>query len=298
MPISRSGTKKVRAVFLTITAGVMWGTSFPAIKIGLSYMDPYMFVFLRFLLASAIMLLIMIILRKITFPAKQKKLILFLGLANGVAYLLQYVGMVSTSAAKAALFINLSAIWVALLSPKFVGEKLGQRKTLGVIAALVGIVLVTTNMDFSLLSEGQMVGDLLLITSGIVWAFFMIYNKTLVIKGNDILQSLTWILPITLLPMLPFVSPSSGQIPGLPLQAWLAIVYTATVCWIIPYCLWLEGLKHISASTSTILLLTEILVATIISVALLNEMLTLVSVVGAVFIVAAIVLVSYRSDRN
>lgn len=298
MPASGFRNGKVRAVLFTIVAGILWGTSFPAIKVGLSYVDAYMFVFLRFLLASVIMLLIMLFTKKVAFPANQKKLIFFLGLTNGIAYILQYVGMASTSAAKAALFINLSAIWVALLSPKLLGEKLGQRKILAVVAALVGVVFVTTNLNFAMVSEGQSIGDLLLITSGIIWAFFMIYNKNLVMTDSGVLQSLTWILPITLLPMLPFIFPSAGQIPVLPLQAWLAIIYTAVGCWIIPYYLWLEGLKHISVSTSTILLLSEILVATTISIILLNEMFTSVSIIGAVFIITAIILVSYRPGKT
>jgi len=288
--------KQAKAVFLTVLAGVLWGTSFPAIKIGLNYVDPYLFVFLRFLLASALMFLIMLSTKKLTYPIKQKKLILFLGVTNGVAYLLQYIGMNSTTAAKAALFVNLSAVWVALLSPKLQGETLGRRKILGVLAALTGVIFVTTNLDFSMLSGGQLIGDLLLITSGVIWAFFIIYNKTLVMTSNGVLQSLTWILPLTLLPMLPFVFSSADQIPALPAQAWLAIIYTAVVCWVVPYYLWLEGLKHISASTSTILLLSEILIATAISLILLNEILTMVMVVGALLIIIAIVLVSYRSD--
>ena len=201
-----------------------------------------------------------------------------------------------TSAAEAALFVNLSAVWVALLSPKLQGEKLGRRKILGVLAALTGVIFVTTNLNFAMLNKGQLIGDILLITSGIVWAFFIIYNKNLVMTSDGILQSLTWILPLTLLPMLPFVFSSAAQIPALPVQAWLAIIYTAVVCWIIPYYLWLEGLKHISASTSTILLLTEILIATAISFILLNEIFTIVTVFGALLIIIAIVFVSYRSD--
>jgi drug/metabolite transporter (DMT)-like permease len=174
---------------------------------------------------------------------------------------------------------------------------LGRRKIVGVLAALTGIILVTTNLDFSMLSGGQLIGDLLLITSGVVWAFFIIYNKTLVMTSNGILQSITWILPLTLLPMVPFAFSSAAQIPALPAQAWLAIIYTAVVCWIIPYYLWLEGLKHITASTSTILLLTEILIATAISFILLKEILTIIMVFGALLIMIAIVLVSYRSDQ-
>ncbi len=282
--------KKAKAVFLTVLAGVLWGTSFPAIKIGLNYVNPYVFVFLRFLLASALMFLIMLSTKKLTYPLKQKKLILFLGVTNGVAYLLQYIGMNYTTAAKAALFVNLSAVWVALLSPKLIGETLGRKKILGVLAAVTGVVFVTTNLNFSMLSGGQLIGDLLLIASGVTWAFFIIYNKTLVMTSDGVLQSLTWILPLTLLPMLPFVFSSAAQIPALPAQAWLAIVYTAIVCWIVPYYLWLEGLKHITASTSTILLLTEILIATAISFILLNEILTTIMIFGALLIIIAIVL--------
>ena len=68
-------------------------------------------------------------------------------------YLLQYVGMPYTTAAKAALFINLSAMWVAILSPKLLGENISSKKIAGVLFGLVGIVFVSTNLDFSTLSS-------------------------------------------------------------------------------------------------------------------------------------------------
>ncbi len=80
--------------------------------------------------------------------------------------------------------------------------------------------------------------------------------------------------------------------------AWLAIIWTAIVCWVIPYYLWLEGLKHLSASTSTVLLLSEIVVAVVASVVVLKEPLTVFSTVGAFFIVIAIALVSVRDKMN
>ncbi len=51
-----SGALKGRrgALFLTILSGVLWGTSFPAIKIGLAFVDAYMFAFFRMFLASVL----------------------------------------------------------------------------------------------------------------------------------------------------------------------------------------------------------------------------------------------------
>ncbi len=70
------------------------GNSFPAIKIGLQFVDPYTFVFMRFLIATiALSLLMMLTQRKSRYKSSGKRLILFLGIINGAAYLLQYIGM-------------------------------------------------------------------------------------------------------------------------------------------------------------------------------------------------------------
>ena len=119
---------QTKAVFFTILAGALWGTSFPIIKIGLETIDPFTFLFWRFLVSCVTMIALMLALKKFQFKIADKKLIIFLGVANGAGYLLQYVGMPYTTAAKAALFINLSAMWVALLSPKLLGESFSLKK--------------------------------------------------------------------------------------------------------------------------------------------------------------------------
>jgi drug/metabolite transporter (DMT)-like permease len=289
-------TKKNQAVFLTILAGVLWGTSFPIIKIGLAYIDPFAFVFWRFLFATITLLMVMLLLKKLEFKMANKKLLVFLGIANATGYLLQYVGMNYTTAAKAALFINLSAIWVALLSPKLLGESFSKKKIAGVLFGLVGIVFVSTNLDFSTLGEGQLIGDFMLIASGVSWALFMIYNKKLIMNSTSAtFQSMTWVLVLTLFTIAPFAVLSGPRFFDLTGTAWLAILYTAIVCWVIPYYMWLEGLKHLSASTSTILLLSEIVIAVILSITVLKEPITIFSSIGALLIVIAIALVSVKS---
>jgi drug/metabolite transporter (DMT)-like permease len=230
--------------------------------------------------------------KNFSFNINKKRLILFLGVANGLAYLLQYIGMVFTTASKSSLFINLSAVWVALLSPLLLKERLGGKKILGVTASLIGVLLMTTNLDFSSLSQGTVIGDLLVIGAGVVWAFFMVFNKPLVKDNKNIIQPMTWLLLCTLLPLLPTATFSAGNFASLPLDAWLAILYTAVFCWVIPYYLWVKGLKHISAVTSSVVLLTEVIVAVAIATVALGEVLTVISGVGALFIIIAIILVS------
>lgn len=290
-------SNKAKAVFFTLLAGCLWGTSFPIIKIGLNTIDPFTFLFWRFLVSAVTLIVIMLALRKISFKISNKKLLIFLGIANAAGYLLQYVGMPYTTSAKAALFINLSAMWVAVLSPRLLGEKMSAQKIVGVLFGLVGIIFISTNLDFISLTQGQLTADAILIISGITWAFFMIYNKKLALDSRKATyEAMTWVLIFTFLTIAPFAVFSAPGFFNLSGWAWGAIFWTAIVCWVLPYFLWLEGLKHLSASTSTILLLSEIVVAVFLSIIVLQEPVTLFSSVGALFIVIAIALVSVKKN--
>jgi drug/metabolite transporter (DMT)-like permease len=283
--------EKKEALLFTIIASSLWGTSFPAIKIGLQYMDAYTFVFLRFIFALLIMLALVLLTKKFSFTFN-KRLILFLGIINGTAYLLQYMGMSYTSASKSSLLVNLTVVWVALLSPILIKEKIGRKKLSGVILSLIGIVFITTNLDFKSLGIGNIVGDFIVILAGIIWALFILYNKPLVDQSKNLILSLTWLLFFTILPLLPVVPFSVNNFLNLPLEAWIAIIYTAIFCWNIPYYIWSKGLQKISPVTSTIILLNEIIVSVIISIIFLGESFTIISGIGAAIIMMAILLVS------
>ena len=281
-----------KAIVYTVLAGFLWGTSFPSIKIGLQYMTPFTFVFLRFLIASLTMLSVMLVTKNLNFNFSNKRLILFLGVINGVAYLLQYVGMVYTLAFASSLFVNLSVVWVALLSPVALKERLGGKKVAGVVISFVGVVLMTTNLDFGSLGTFDIIGNLLVISAGILWAVFIIYNKPLVGETNNLISSMTWILIFTMIPLLPITTFSMENVFALSGNAWLIILYTAIMCWVVPYYFWLKGLEHISPVTSAVVLLTEIIVAVVISTIFLGEILTMITGIGAAFIIIAILLVS------
>jgi drug/metabolite transporter (DMT)-like permease len=92
----------------TIVAGALWGTSFPAIKIGLAFADPFVLVFLRMLLATVLVILISYATNNLSVTFAKERLVWYLGLLNGFAYLIQYVGMGYTTASKSSLLVNLS----------------------------------------------------------------------------------------------------------------------------------------------------------------------------------------------
>jgi drug/metabolite transporter (DMT)-like permease len=162
----------------------------------------------------------------------------------------------------------------------------------GVILSLLGIVFVTTNLDFQSFGIGNILGDFIVIAAGMIWALFILYNKPLVNETKDLAMSLTWLLFFTIFPLIPVVPFSANNFLTLPWEAWGAIMYTAIFCWNIPYYIWSKGLRKISPVTSTVILLNEIIVSIIISTIFLSESLTIVTGIGAFFIIIAIILVS------
>ena len=285
-----------KALFFTILAGFLWGTSFPAIKIGLGFIDAYTFAFLRFSLAFVIMFIVLLLTKNLDINLAKKKSLWYLGILNGFAYLLQFVGMTYTTASKSSLFVNLSAVWVAILSWFILKEKFDNKKLSGIILAVIGVFLITTNLELSSLTQGMIYGDALILLSGFAWAFFIIYNKKIISDSKNTGQLMTWVLLGTVLPLIPFLVFSTNLSLNLPTEAWLAILYTV-LCAIAPYYLWLKGLKDMSPVTSTIILLVEPIVAIVISFLILKEGFNLIYGIGALLILLAILLVSFKKQK-
>ena len=280
------------ALVLTILAGVMWGTSFPAIKIGLEFVNPYMFVFLRMSIASALAFMLSYATSNFTASLSKNRLIWCLGLLNGLAYLIQYIGMRYATASKSSLLVNLSAVWVAVLSWLILRERFSKKKLSGIVLGLVGVFLITTNLNLLELAQGTILGDGVVLLSGVLWSFFIVYNKRIV-AAHDALQLMPWIFVATTLPLAPFILvPSNFSLLNLSIEGWMIVVYTSVFCWLIPYYLWLKGLKHISPATSTVILLIEVVVAITLSFLFLGETFTTISGIGASLIFLAIILVS------
>src|SRR5208283_4050731 len=101
------------ALVILIISSILWGSSFVSIKIGLDYVNPYDFVFLRLAVASAIMVSALFLLGRMRLSAFKEGSVWILGLLNGVAYSLQYIGLLYTTAGKTALLVNLNVIMVA-----------------------------------------------------------------------------------------------------------------------------------------------------------------------------------------
>jgi DME family drug/metabolite transporter len=257
------------ALAATMGAAVLWGTSFNVNDIGLRHVGPATFVVLRFALAGAAALLVARLLGRLDARAVRDPWMWALAVSNGVGFLLQYLGQTLTTPARTALFVNTSAFFVALLEYALFRVPVGPRRLLAITTGVAGATLLVTGGDPSSLSGGRLVGDLLVLGAGAAWSVYTVMNSRAVREG-DPLNVVAWTFALSALVLAPALLLDEAPL-RVPAPALLPVVYTGLVTTAAAYGLWAFGLRFLRPTTVTVLLLFEIVVATLVSVVLLRR---------------------------
>jgi len=279
-----------QAIAATVFAGLLWGSSFVVIKVGLETLDPYWFAFLRFATASVIAVSYAAVTGRL--PALRdllrNPLVILFGVSNAIGFILQFKGQTLTTAGKAALFVNVSTIFVAVGSRFMFRERFGPLKIIAVAAGMIGVFLVTTGGRLTISSPTEFAGDMIILGGAVAWTVFILLDKRIV-HGTDVdIRALTAAQVLlttgTALPAALIFAPASFPGAG---ASWWAVLYTAVFCTIIPFMLWSAGLRFISATVSSVILLIEILFALLLAALLLGERLSPGGIVGGCLIALA-----------
>ncbi len=287
-------TGKNSATILLVLSSILWGSSFVSIKIGLSYLNAFEFAFLRMAVSTAILFVVFIPYRKISAALFKEPSVWALGLLNGVGFTIQFVGLLYTTLAKTALLIDLNVIFVAMLSWKMFGESFNARKKLGVLLGVFGAILVTTNGDLTTLARGEFFGDILVFSSGLIWAFFIVLHKQVFSKEERSVASVSSVVMfVTAIALLPMALLSGSLHPtAVTFQGWVTVAYTAIVCTVLPYAFWLAALKTVTATIASVIGMLEIVFAMALSTLLLGETYTAVTLLGAVLVLLSVLAVA------
>ncbi len=258
------------ALVQTALAAILKGTSFPVTSLGLKTgLDPRTFVFLRFAIAAPLMLATSRLMGRNVVPLLRSRPIWVVGLLNATGFFCQHVGKQYTRASAAALLINLSVIFAAGGSALFLKEGFGGLKVAGVTLAIVGTGLVTTNGNLAVVGGNQLLGEGLYLMGAATWGGYIVYCGL-----SPPLRFAGWLGR----------SRGGGAYPGHNLHR--GPEYCGTFHPI-------SARPQVSDRNSlAVILMLEIVVAMIASVAFLGEALTLSAWAGAAAVLVSIALVS------
>ena len=141
-------TVKPDNMFVLAMPGVfvlLWSTGFIGAKMGLPYAEPFTFLFLRFAILTALLVVIALAFRA-PWPSTWGTVarvsvvgLLVHGVYLGGVFSAIHVGL---SAGVAALIVGLQPLLTAVGAGAFLGEKVKPRQWLGLVLGLVGVVMV------------------------------------------------------------------------------------------------------------------------------------------------------------
>ncbi|HUL38966.1 MAG TPA: DMT family transporter [Methanomassiliicoccales archaeon] len=280
-----------------ILSSFLWGTSFVASKIGVGEVDPVLFALLRWLIAAPALVLIAYFFTDFDLSIFKDKILWLVGALNAIGLFLQNEGMTTTTATNAVLLVDINVVFVAILAAIILKEKITRFTIFGLLIGLLGVFIVSTGGDIGRMTDGSLIGNLLVLAAGIVWAFYIVYQKMALNKHPDVLMMTSSVVVTTLVISLP-IALLFTQSYALSANGLMAAVYVALICTGGAFLLYIAGLRGKGATDSSIILLLEIVFAMLFAYLILGEVPDMLTAVGGALIVAAIVLVSVQDSNG
>lgn len=275
-----------------LAVAFFWGTSFSVSKVGLRELAPMHLAILRFSLASVIFYIMLIkFYRKVVIQKKDKPLLWFLGILGVSSYFyIQYTGLTLTTTVNTAIIIAISPIFTIIFSSLlFHQEALTLNKIFGAIMAFCGIVLIFAGSSGVALGRKTLLGDLLILSNAVAWAFFTVLGKRLVEKYDPfvVMAYINIYGTITMLP-LAFAPSFANSIKNLSLNAWGAALYLAVTCSVYGYFMWYKGVKTLGASRTAVFNYINPLFAVTIGILFLKEPGNIYTLLGGAAVLAGV----------
>ncbi len=270
--------------------------AFPLAKLGLLELDPFVFAFLRFSIASIIYIPILLILRKgRRIPIRDNIRIFIIGIVlipfNQVIFL---IGQARTSAGHASLLFATIPIFIYILAILFLGEKPTWRRTLGILIAAGGVYLILAG-GASRFGGEFLAGDLLILVAVLAWAIGTIMAKPLLKKyGAFRVTGLALVYGSLLYIPYGFYRIYDVGLIGHSYKAWISVLYLAIGVSILAYFLWYWVLKYLEASRMGVIQNIQPVIATAVAAMILSETISSNFIIGGLIVIFGVVLTEIK----
>jgi len=248
----------ITTVYLLVTTSAFfWGANFVLAGPILTDLPPLWAAAIRFLLGAALMFIIAGLRREKMFSLLRRHaaVYLMLGTVGITAFnLLFFYALQSTSANSAALIMATNPLLTALLAAAFLGEKLTGRHMLALPVALLGVLVVISHGDMSVLASLSFThGDLLMVAATLSWAFYNILTRRYMPQGSAFANT-SWIVAAGAFLLLAVALGSDSHVHALGVKASLAMVVMVIGGTVLAYLFWGIGIARLGAARAAIFL--------------------------------------------
>lgn len=277
--------KKSRIYLALLVMGTaFWGISFPLVKDGLNIIHPYSFLLYRFFLAAIVLsVLFFNHLRRINIQTVKYGVLV--GIPLFLAILLQTVGLQYTSSANASFISGMDVLLIPVLK-LFIFKKSIKTKTwIACSVALVGLYIIAMSPG----SGGFNTGDWYVLAGAFAFGCYVLLVGKYTDKAETIsmviVQLYTCVVAYAILVV--FTLGNEGLILPANSSIWKAVLFTGVLATAYMYGIQNISQRFIEEEKIALTYLCEPVFAVIAAYFLINESITVNTVIGGICILSA-----------
>lgn len=285
------------SISLMVVLCLIWGLTQVVLKMAAADITPLMQIALRSGIAALLVGLLMLARKeRLAIADGTWKPGLLVGGLFGFEFLLVGEGLRLTTASHMAVFLYTAPIFAALgLHWLMPSERLGKLQWAGIGLAFCGIAITFLARDHArpdLDAADMLLGDLLAVAAGVAWGATTVAVRCSKLARVSAAQTLLYQLAIAfVLLIIASVLLNQTAIRFTPI-AWTSLLFQSVVVCFASYLAWFWLLRHYMASPLGVFSFLTPLFGVAFGVWLLNEPLEPSFIVGAVMVLAGIVMVS------
>lgn len=295
----------LRSSALLLLTACIWGVAFVAQSVGMEYVGPFTFNFVRSILGGLVLIPCIFFLKrekkaeaeKVSEEEKkaQRKTLLVGGICCGVALCLasnfQQIGIQYTTVGKAG-FITACYIVIVPVIGLFMKKKCSPMIWLSVLLAVVGLYLLCINEQFSI---GY--GDILVFVCAILFSVHILIVDYFSPKVDGVKMSCIQFLVCGLLSGIAMLFAEQPQLSAV-LLAWKPIAYAGIMSCGVGYTLQIVGQKGMNPTIASLILSLESCISVLAGWLLLGQTLSMREGLGCVVMFAAIILAQLPAKES
>lgn len=283
---------------LILAAGILWGTmSLFVRKLSEYGFSSMQMVAIRTFGTALITGIFLLFTDKDAFKIHISDLWIFLGM--GLVSILcfnfcYFNAILEISASAAAILLYTSPMYVMIFARIFFKEYFTKQKVFALFLAVSGCVLVAGPVG-ALSAKGVAFG----IASGVLYALYSIFGRFALQKYSSV-TSLFYAFLIAFLGTVPFCKPTElvNRVSAGGIKLVLFLILTVIVTTLLPYLCYTKGLSKTEAGRAAVIVSVEPVVATLISVFVFKEGMTLTILLGVLLVIGAIVVLNYKKSQK
>ncbi|AZN39041.1 DMT family transporter [Paenibacillus albus] len=288
--------KQLQSSLLLLITAFIWGFAFVAQRQGMEHIGPFTFNAVRFALGALSLVPLMLLLdrkarRTPRSPSAESKLSyrtaarsgLITGLVLFCGATLQQIGLVYTTAGKAAFVTGLYIVIVPFLG-LFLKQRLNLNSGIGAVLALIGLYLLCMTNDLSLSK-----GDIYELVGAFFWSAHILLIDHFSSKTDVIKLSFFQVVTCSVLSFIAAFGSETISLDGLS-QALVPILFGGIVSVGIAYTLQVVGQKNAQPTQAAIIMSMETVFAVIGGYLILDELLGMRGIVGCLLMLTGMII--------